>query len=167
MNLQSIATAIVVLLLVGFIGFRQMRWLPIAVARMWRFPIIMGVIGIFMVSRQSGGHPLTTFDVAVLAVEIVIALGIGAIMGRLAQFRPLPRGNDPQAPEFESRTGWLGMVLWIVMIAVRIGIDFWASSAGSTIAASTGIILVMLAANRIARTAVFAARVTKLDAVHV
>jgi hypothetical protein len=167
MNLQTIANAILILLLVGFIGYRQLKWRPIAVARMWRQPIILGVIGLFVASSQSKGSTLSSLDIGVLVVEFVVALGIGALMGRLAQFRPLSNSTDPQAPEFESRTGLLGTGLWIVMIAVRVGIDLWASGAGSTVAASTGIILVMLAANRIARTAVFAARVAKLDAVRV
>jgi hypothetical protein len=165
MTLQTVANALLILLLVGWIGFRQLRWRPVAVARMWRMPIILGVVGIFLVAGQSKGTVLTTFDIAVLLIELVIALGLGAIMGRIAQFRPLPRSVDRDAPEFESRTSWVGMVLWVLMIAIRVGIDIWATQAGSTIAASTGIILIVLAANRIARTAVFAARVAKLDSV--
>jgi hypothetical protein len=65
----------------------------------------------------------------------------------------------------ESRTGWLGLALWIVMILVRIGIDAIASDMGSVLASATGVILVMVAANRLARTFVFAARVQKSTAV--
>ena len=165
MTLQTIANAILILALVGFIGFRQLKWRPIAVAQMWRMPIILGVVGLFLVSSQSKGSMLSTIDMGVLVIELVVALGIGALMGRIAQFRPLARTADPRSPEFESRTGWVGMVLWIVMILVRVGIDVWAVQAGSKVAASTGIILIVLAANRIARTAVFAARVAKLDSV--
>jgi hypothetical protein len=165
MNIQTIANIVIVLALVGWIGFRQLQWRPIAVSRMWRMPIILGVVGVFLAANQSKGSALTPFDVAVLVIELVIALGVGAIMGRIAQFRPLARTDDPQSPEFESRTGWVGMVLWIVMIGARIGIDVWAVRSGSAVAASMGIILVMIAANRFARTAVFAARVAKLDSV--
>jgi hypothetical protein len=165
MNIQTAANALIILLLVGWIAFRQLRWRPVVVARMWRMPILFGVIGIFLTATQSKGARLTTFDVAVLAIELVIALGVGAIMGRIAQFRPMPRGTEPDAPEYESRTGWVGMVLWVVMIGVRVGIDIWASSAGATIVTSTGIILLALAANRLARTGVFAARVAHLDSV--
>ncbi len=165
MTLQTSANAILILALVTFIGFRQLKWRPIAVAQMWRMPIILGVVGLFLVSSQSQGSTLSTLDVGVLIVELVVALGIGAIMGRIAQFRPLARTSDPHSPEFESRTGWVGMALWVVMILVRVGIEVWAVQAGSKIAASTGIILIVLAANRLARTAVFAARVAKLDAV--
>jgi hypothetical protein len=165
MNSQTIVNALIVIVLVGWIASRQLRWRPVVVGRMWRMPILFGVIGIFLTATQSKGATLTTFDIAVLAIELVIALGVGAIMGRIAQFRPLPRNAQPDAPEYESRTGWVGMVLWVVMIGIRVGIDIWASGAGATIVTSTGIILLVLAANRLARTGVFAARVARLDSV--
>ena len=164
MNLQTLANAVIILLLVGWIAYRQLQWRPVIVSRMWRFPIIMGVIGLFLISTQTKGTTITTFDIAVILIEVVIAVGVGAIMGRIAQFKKLATGNAPQNAEFASRTGWVGMVLWIVMIGVRVGIDIWATSAGSTLAASTGIILIVLAVNRLSRTAVFAARVARLDA---
>ncbi len=77
----------------------------------------------------------------------------------------MPKGPDAATPEFESRTGWVGMVLWVLMIGVRVGIDIWAAHAGAVIVTSTGVILLVLAANRVARTAVFSARVAKLDSV--
>jgi hypothetical protein len=164
MNLQTLANAVVILLLVGWIAYRQLQWRPVIVSRMWRFPIIMAVIGLFVISTQTKGVKLTALDLGVIMIELVIAVGVGAIMGRIAQFRPLATGNAPQAAEFASRTGWVGMVLWIVMIGIRVGIDIWATRSGAALAASTGIILLVLAANRLSRTAVFAARVTKLDA---
>jgi hypothetical protein len=164
MNLQTLANAIIILLLVGWIAYRQLQWRPVIVARMWRLPIVMGVIGLFLISTQTKGETLSAFDIGVIVIELVIAVAVGAIMGRIAQFRKLDTGNAPHAAEFASRTGWVGMVLWIVMIGVRIGIDIWATRSGSRLAASTGIILIVLAVNRLSRTAVFAARVAKLDA---
>jgi hypothetical protein len=163
MNIQTIANAAIILLLVGFIAFRQLQWRPVIVARMWRMPIIFGVIGLFLVSTQTKGQAVTTLDMGVIVIELVIAVGVGAIMGRIAQFKKLDTGNTPQAAEFASRTGWVGMVLWIVMIGIRVGIDIWATRSGAAFAASTGLILIVLAVNRLSRTAVFAARVAKLD----
>lgn len=164
MNLQLLLNGLLALALVAFISFRQLRWRPINVARMWRMPLILLVIGLITIANQVKGERVTGLDIGVLAVELVIALGVGAAMGRLAQFRPLSRTGDPNQPEFESRTGWVGMVLWIVMIGIRIGVDVWALRNGALVAASTGVILIVLAANRAARTAVFAARVARLDA---
>ncbi len=164
MNLQTLANAVIILLLVGWIAYRQLQWRPVIVSRMWRFPIIMAVIGLFVISTQTKGVKFTALDLGVIVIELVIAVGVGAIMGRIARFRKLDTGNAPQAAEFASRTGWVGMVLWVVMIGVRVGIDIWATRSGAALAASTGIILLVLAANRLSRTAVFAARVAKLDA---
>ncbi|MES2170515.1 MAG: hypothetical protein V4479_07305 [Actinomycetota bacterium] len=163
MNLQTLANAAIILLLVGFIAVRQLRWQPVIVSRMWRLPIIMGVIGLFLIADQTKSAKVTALDLGVIVIELVIAVGVGAIMGRIAQFKPLATGNARQAAEFASRTGWVGMVLWVVMIGVRVGIDVWATRSGAVAATSTGIILLVLAANRLSRTAVFAARVAKLD----
>jgi hypothetical protein len=44
------------------------------------------------------------------------------------------------------------------MLALRLGVDVWASADGAKIVASTGVILLMLALNRAGRTAVLLRR---------
>ena len=87
-------------------------------------------------------------------------------MGGLAHFRPLQSpvqlGNDARyIATYDSRTGVLGMVLWVLVIAVRVGVDALASTAGSHLATATGVIFLVFAANRAARTAVFSARLDR------
>jgi hypothetical protein len=53
------------------------------------------------------------------------------------------------------------MILWFVLIAVRVGMDVLASNMGDKLATSTGIILILLAANRIARVGVLAYRLER------
>jgi hypothetical protein len=177
MTISTLANIVIVLLLVGWIAVRQLKWRPVTIARMWRLPLILAVIGVFETVNTANHAELTTFDVMVLAIELAVSLAVGAVMGLIAQFRPTAASSqttfqttayqsDAPAPALiESRTGWFGLVLWVVMIGMRIGIDVWASGAGSTIAASTGIILVMVAVNRIARTLVMAARVARIASV--
>lgn len=197
MTIQTIANILIGLALVGWILYRQLTWSIISISRMWRMPLIMGGVGIVMLSQTKDVHQISAVDLAVLIVELVISLAIGALMGRIAVFRsrdihpgdpgdPLARGrgsrreerrggsgNNPQRmlnadgteTVLETRTGWLGLVLWIVMIGVRVGIDMIAADLGSVLAAATGVILVMVAANRVARVFVFAARVQKSAAV--
>ena len=178
MTIQTISNALLIIVLLGWIGYRQLTWRPISVTNMWKMPLILGAIGLLTLSRSGSALRLTATDIGVLTIELVVSLGLGLIMGSLATFRPLSqekaamlanrtdrRGRSVAPAEFESRTGWLGLALWVVFIAVRIGIDAWATSEGSILATSTGVILVMVAANRAARVAVFAARVNKLDAV--
>lgn len=168
MTIQTIANALLIVLLIGWIGVRQMMWRPVAISRMWRTPAVMGLIGVIMLSQTTKPTALTVLDLSVLAIELVISLGIGALMGAIAHFRPLPAPIDTGKggiAHYESRTGALGLVLWVAVIAVRVGIDVLAGMAGSHLAASTGVILLMLAANRAARTLVFANRLDKHGAV--
>lgn len=202
-TIQTIANILIGVALIGWILYRQFTWRIISISRMWRMPLIMGGVGIVMLSQTKDVHQISAVDLAVLIVELVISLAIGALMGRIAVFRsrnihpgdpgdPLAHGRggrrdgrrgdrsmtggrddaservlnaDGTETVLETRTGWLGLVLWIVMIGVRVGVDAAATNMGSVLAAATGVILVMVAANRIARVFVFAARVQKSTAI--
>lgn len=200
--MQTLANILIGVALVGWIVYRQLTWRVVSISRMWRLPLIMGGVGIVMLAQTKDVHRISAMDLAVLIVELVISLGVGALMGRIAVFRPRSiRPGDPgdplrhggvrmdrrderrddrryrrdRAPErynadgtetvLETRTGWLGLVLWIVLIGVRIGVDAAAMNMGAVVATATGVILLMIAANRIARVFVFAARVQTSDAV--
>jgi len=169
MTLQTIGNALIILVLIGWMGVRQMAWRPVAIARMWRSPAILGIVGVVLLVQTVKPTALTALDLAVLVVELVISLGIGAWMGAIAHFRRLPEpivlDRDRGVATYESRTGALGLVLWAAVIVVRVGIDVLAGMAGSHLAASTGVILLMLAANRVARTVVFAGRLERHAAV--
>ena len=170
MTLPMLGNALLIVVLIGWIGFRQMTWRPVSIARMWRVPAIMALVAIVMLADTVKPAALTPLDLSVLVVELVISLGIGAWMGAIAHFRRLPQpvstGRDNRdLATYESRTGGWGLVLWVVVIVVRIGIDVAAGMAGSHLAASTGVILLMLAANRAARTVVFASRLDRHAAV--
>ena len=41
MNVQTLANAILIVLLIGWVGFRQLTWRRSSIAQMWRFPAIM------------------------------------------------------------------------------------------------------------------------------
>jgi hypothetical protein len=169
MTLQTVGNALLILVLIGWIGFRQTTWRPVAIGRMWRTPAIFGLVGVVLLVQTVEPAALTPLDLAVLVGELVISLGIGAWMGAIAHFRRLPEpivlDRDRGVATYESRTGAWGLVLWIAVIAVRVGIDVLAGMAGSHLAASTGVIVLMLAANRAARTVVFAGRLDRHAAV--
>jgi hypothetical protein len=162
MNLQTIGNAILIILVIGWIGYRQTTWRPVAIGRMYRMGLILAVVGVALAVQAAGA--LTGLDIAVLLVEVVISLGIGAWMGMLARFRPLDAssaGSGGSSPRFESRTGWWGLALWLLVLAVRIVIDVVAVGMGARAATSAGVILLLVAANRIARTFVFSARLQR------
>ncbi|WP_348788710.1 hypothetical protein [Leifsonia sp. NPDC080035] len=166
MSVQTLGNAILIVLAIGWIGYRQMTWRPVSIAKMWRLPAIAAVVGVVLLVQQVKPSSLTPLDFVVVVVELVISLGVGAWMGAIAHFRPLAQPvrlgkDDRYTATYESRTGVLGLVLWVVVIAVRVGVDVLAGVAGSHLAASTGVIVLVLAANRVARTAVFAARLDR------
>ena len=166
MTVQTLTNAILILLLIGWVGYRQMTWRPVSIAKMWRFPAIMSVVGVVLIVQQVKPSALTPLDIAVVAGELVLSLGVGAWMGAIAHFRPLESpvqlGSDARyVAAYESRTGVLGLVLWVLVIAVRVGVDVLASAAGLHLVTATGVILLVFAANRAARTAVFAARLDR------
>ncbi|WP_402839556.1 hypothetical protein [Microbacterium sp. GXS0129] len=162
MSPQLLFNGFVIVLLIGYIGYRQTQWRAFEPSRIWRGPIVLAVVGLG--SLVSTTTAVGTLDVAVLALELAISGGIGALMGAIARFRPLEaedRVRDPRA-QWASRTGAVGIVLWVAMIAVRIGIDVLAGMAGSHLASSTGVILLAFAANRAGRAITMGARLQKL-----
>ena len=192
MTIQTLANVVIGLALVAWMLYRQFTWRIVSISRMWRMPMIMGIVGVVMLAQTKDMHTVSALDITVLIVELVISLAIGAVMGRIAVFRPRNiRPGEPGDPlasrrgrygergdrvervlnadgtetVLESRTGWVGLVLWIVMILVRIGMDVAATDMGSVLASATGVILIMLAANRLARVFVFVTRVQKSSAV--
>lgn len=160
--------------LLGVVGIvlicaRQLTWTAVSVQRMWRMPIILGAVGVFTLMTTGSKVALTAADLGLLAIELVAAVITGAAMGWIAVFRPISpkalaawrarrRRDDSGEPTVESRTGWIGIVLWVVLIAVRIGLAILGHSMGSALAESSGVILLVIAANRAVRTLIFTAR---------
>lgn len=166
MTVQTLGNAVLILLLIGWVGYKQLVWRPVVVARMWRGPAILAIVGAVLLVQQVKPAELTALDLAIVVGEILLSLGVGAWTGAIAHFRPLAQpmatGKDGRdIAEYESRTGVLGLLLWVGVIVVRVGVDVAAAQAGSHLAAATGIILLVFAANRAARTAVFAARLDR------
>lgn len=171
MTLSTIANVLLILVLVGWFAARQLQWRPVLGGRDWRFPALAAVIGAALLAKSLDGQAIGPIDVAAFVTELVIALGLGAAMGAIAHIRPISRdaGTAPAAggsaraaaraaAVFESRTSPWGLSLWVVLIAVRIGLSFLFESLGSHLGVSTGLIVLVLAANRAARTLVLHAR---------
>jgi hypothetical protein len=172
MDIQIIGNVLLAIAILVVVAYRQTTWRPAVPAVLWRAPLIMGVVGVFLLVQQH--TVLIGMDSAVLVVELVVSLGVGAWMGAIARFRALADARGAQAPlapaqgaqaQFESRTGWWGLALWLVVIAVRVGIDVVATGLGAHAVTTTGVIVLLLAANRLARALVIGARVERLRAV--
>ena len=171
MTTTNLLEAILGLALIVYICTRQLTWTPVNVASMWRMPVILAIIGVVTVVQSGQGSRLTGTDIALMLIEAAAAILTGAAMGFIAVFRPITerglarvaamRRQPEVAPTRESRTGWLGIVLWVVLVGVRVGLGFWGHSMGSAIAESSGIILLTVALNRAVRTLVFGFRLDR------
>jgi len=166
MNLSVVGNVVLIVLLIGWFGYRQTTWRPVATGRMWVTPLIMAVVGLG--TGVQHGATLTGIELAVLVVELVVSLGVGAWMGAIAHFRRISRDAAPSGRDagavYESRTGWWGLALWLVVIGLRVGIDVVGAQLGAHVATATGLILVLFAANRLARSAVLAVRLQRYEA---
>lgn len=92
-------------------------------------------------------------------------------MGVLTRFRPvtdgtnrriMARSRQPEAPvTTESRIGWTGLLLWLAVIAVRVGLGFLSHSLGLELASAFGTIFLVLGLNRAARAFVVSYRLNR------
>ena len=176
MTTQLIPEVVLGLALFVWVVYRQFTWRRVNPARVWIMPAIVALIGLLQFAQvdPTNVHPL---DFVLLSGEALVGLATGAAMGLLARFRPGAAASEAAAGPlpasgvvaraaglWEARTGWLGAMLWLVMIAARVGIGFWGASQHATLVDTPAIILIMLALNRAARAAVLLARVQRLGA---
>ncbi|MEV4347669.1 hypothetical protein AB0J83_24705 [Actinoplanes sp. NPDC049596] len=154
MTSSTLTNALIGLALVAWICSRQLRWRAVDPGRMFKLPIVLGVVGVVSMAQQS--TTIKPIDVAVLGVSAVLALASGTVMGRIARFRPSPL--VPGA--VETRTGGAGVGIWLGLIAARVVIDVIGARLGSEMAVATGAILLVLALNRIAGALVISARLS-------
>jgi hypothetical protein len=140
------------LVIIVYICAKQLSWRMVDPARMWKLPLILGVVGVISMTRQTTSiHPI---DVVILGLSGLFALVSGTLMGQIARFRPSPA----DARLTESRTGWLGVGIWFGLVAVRAGLDVAGHYLGSDLGIATGTILLLLALNRAASALVVSAR---------
>jgi hypothetical protein len=175
MNISTVTDVIVALAVLCWIIYRQLTWQLVSPSRLWRMPIIIAIIGVVMLAQTKSLTAIKPIDLLIFAGELVLALGLGAAMGTLAKFRTraqrasdvrqrggVPVDFDPSTTVTESRTGGLGAALWIILIALRVGIELLTTHYfPSALLASTGTILLVIAANRVARALVVSVRMER------
>lgn len=177
---ETLINVVLVIAVILWFGIRRLAWSPFTMAGAIRLPAIMGVIGLFTLSKVFTGAHIASLDLTILAIEAIAAVLLGMAMGLVSQVRPITaeradvyaagaasENADRRSPlalaVFESRTPWLGLVFWFIFIALRVTLGIVGSSSGSAIATSTGVILTLLAINRIAAALVTTSRVGRLE----
>jgi hypothetical protein len=136
-------------------------------------PVVLGIVGVVMLAQTKSLTAIAPLDLVILGGELVISLVLGAAMGRMANFRTRAQrpadvdrrngeSHDPTRTVTESRTGGWGAGLWIILIVIRVGIELLVSHYyKSALLESTGTILLVIAANRVARAFVVANRMER------
>jgi hypothetical protein len=141
MTVQSLATVLIALAIVGLLIARQLRWRTFDPARVLRLPIVLGAIGLVELTTVHGVR-VTTIDATTVGIELLLSVGIGALMGRFTVFRPGPDGA------LQTRGGWPGAALWIGLVAVRVAFDALGAALGAHLLTQTGMILLLIAVSR-------------------
>jgi hypothetical protein len=160
MSVQLAANILIGVALVAFLAYRQATWQYLDPARIWRGPLVMAVIGVVVLAQTKA--TITTADVVFLGIEALITVGVGLTMGSITRFRTVGTPDD-KGRTIQSRTGWLGAGLWLVLIFVRVGLDVVGGHFGAHLLTSTGTILLVLALNRAARAVVLDQRIPRGD----
>jgi hypothetical protein len=135
--------------LVVWVVARQFAGRFVPARRSLVLPLVLVVVGV----GQAGHVPWTALAVAVVAADVLLTAGLGALRGTAVRLT-LRDGYLYQ------RGGWLSVGLWVLTIAVRVlvALPFLHTSAGpaleATLAASFGVSLAV-------QFAVFNARVAR------
>lgn len=165
MTSQTLLTAAVAVLVLARILWTQSTWRPVDPDRAWRGPLVFGALGILALTSRDLG-PVTAADLGVVLVEAAVAVATGVAMGTIATLRPATgsptarrRGPSTTRALTESRTGLRGVLLWLTVLAVRIGLGVYSHTHGLALASASGLVLVLLALNRTARTTVLLSRI--------
>ncbi|KQQ25697.1 hypothetical protein [Frondihabitans sp. Leaf304] len=159
MSLHLLTNVLLGIALVVYVGSKQLRWRRVDRTSVWRLPAILGILGLVNLSSAATTLAAGPVDVALIAVELVLAVAVGLVMGRITTFRAA--APDAKGVTIEAKTGGAGMALWIGLIAFRIGLDVVGGLLGAHLLTATGVILLTVAANRAAAAFVVDARLPR------
>ncbi|MFF3064169.1 hypothetical protein ACFVQ3_06405 [Oerskovia sp. NPDC057915] len=178
MNPEHLEPALIAVAVLCWLGYRQTTWRAVS-ARMWTLPAVLGAIGLLALSSAVAVRP-NGLDLVVVTAELVVSVGVGAVIGAMTSFRTIDPAAAPATgpaarrraraaaagATLEARAGWVALALWVALIVARLVTGMLAGAAGAHLAASAGVILLLLAANRAARVLVVTARAGRLAREH-
>jgi hypothetical protein len=124
MTVLDIAIGLVV---VAVLLWNQLRTRRVSGGRLILIPLVLVVLGVLQ-TRE--GLTRTSLGVLLLVLGLVLALILGAARGYAMKIWV---GADGQ---FLRRGGTLLIALWLVSVAVKVGIDLGGAAAGARIAGS-------------------------------
>lgn len=141
--INQVADDVIVTVGIAFLIIRQFIWRSARLDRMLRMPIIIIGAGIvYLIIELAGGFAWVPADWLIIAELGLVAI-TGTAMGYATHFR---HAGD----SLQYRLTWIGIFLWAVFVAVRVGNFAVAHALGAKLAAATGLILISFGINRLA-----------------
>ncbi len=157
MSGQSVLNLVIAAAVLLWVLYRQLQPRPVKEDRPYRLMFVLAVLGTVQIVQLAGQTEISAAGYAALLIGLLSGAGFGWLRGRLVHFWRGPDGT------LMRQGNWLTLLLWVVGIAVHLGLD-WAGvhlspeghSSGAEALGLSGIMLylaVALAAQRIATLA--------------
>lgn len=148
----------IVVLMLGFITYRQTRWQPVRLSKLLRMPVIFAVAAFATIptSVQSlpTGWRLGVRDVALIGVELALGVVVGILMGRWTEIAT-------HGGSVVSRVAGRGIAVWIGFIAVRVSLGIFGSTLGAPLGRMMSIAFFMVVTVKVAQAIVIRSRVAQ------
>jgi hypothetical protein len=153
--INQIADDVIITVGIAILIVRQFIWRSAELNRMLGMPVVVIAAGIaYLVFEVSGGFHWVVADWLVVA-ELGLVAVTGTVMGYVTHFRRA-------AGRLQHRLTGVGLILWAVFIAIRVGNFALANLLGANLAEATGLILISFGVNRLSAIAVVRRRVEAL-----
>lgn len=153
---SEVAQLVIVVLLLAYIIGRRFMPRPVRdSSRRWRVPLIVSAVGVYLLVQAGQGQHAVHWngaDVGYLAIGVAVSL-IGGV-ARGATVRIYDQGGV-----LMQRYRVITAVIWVLLIAIRAGMDLAAHSWGVDSAVAGASVLLMFGATLLAEAAMIALRV--------
>jgi hypothetical protein len=144
---MNLLTALLAVAAIGYVLVRRLAGEPLEGRRLVILPVVLLIIG----ATQLNGVHATPLDVAVLVVEGVAALGLGAVRGLTVHV--YGRGGH-----LWYRYRPITIVVWLGSILLRVGQTFVAHTLGADVSVLGAALLLMLGLSLLAEALVVGKR---------
>ncbi len=152
------AEAVIILGLLVMLVRQQVKGQYMDRRRLWGTPIILAVVGAIYIPLTVNGF--VAADALLATLDVIVAVGVGLGLGALTTTH-VANSPDRRGRLILIRSGWKGGALWIVFIAVRLGLQPLASAVNAHFINSVGVILILIAVARATMAVVVAPRLAR------
>jgi hypothetical protein len=145
--INQIADDVIITIGISVLIVRQFIWRSAELNRMLRMPVVVIAAGIACLAFELwAGFHWVAADWLVVA-ELGLVAVTGTVMGYVTHFRRA-------CGQLQYRLTGVGLILWAVFVAIRVGNFALANQLGANLAEATGLILLSFGVNRLAAIAV-------------